>query len=53
MAADVIAKVTDATFEQAVQSDKPVLVDFWQSGVGHAKCWRLFWTKLRLKIKTG
>lgn len=29
MATDLIVKLTSQTFDQAIQSDKPILVDFW------------------------
>lgn len=29
MATDLIVKLTAQTFDQAIQSDKPILVDFW------------------------
>jgi hypothetical protein len=34
--ADNIVTLSDATFDEAIGSEKPILVDFWPSGVGRA-----------------
>lgn len=41
-----IVKVTESNFEQEVlQAEGKVLVDFWQSGVDHARCYLQSWMK--------